>query len=259
MVELTRLPLWASVLLIVVLPTLIAMAGPAYVRRHYSLERLVTNNEVAGFKFATVGVIYAVLLGFAVIVVWEKFHDAEAAVMQEAGAAVTLYRLSDGLAADTAPKLRDGLTHYLHAAIVQDWPAMARGRASPAVTDILTALYDDVLREKRGDSPAPVLSEVLAQLDALTVARRSRLQLAAGAVPSVIWAVLFVGATVTIGFTFFLASRNLRAQVLMVAMLSVLIFMALEVIISIDYPFIGSVSVQPEPLAQVLDEFTGQR
>ena len=44
-------------------------------------------HAVAGFKFATVGVLYAVLLAFAMIVVWGKFNVAENAVAKEAGAA----------------------------------------------------------------------------------------------------------------------------------------------------------------------------
>lgn len=256
MVTLAAWPLWASVLLIVVLPVLIAMAGPAFVRRHYTLERLADNNEVAGFKFATVGVIYAVLLGFSVIVVWERFHDAEAAVMQEAGAATSLYRLSDGLSGDAGPRLRSALAEYLSAAIGEDWPAMEHARSSPAVTRTLTAIYNDVLRAQQpGDSPAPVVSEVLTQLDALTAARRARIELASGAVPSVVWVVLFVGGFVTTGFTFFLASRNLRAQILMVGMLASLIFIALEVIILIDHPFTGLVSVHPDPLELVVQDF----
>ena len=86
---LSSLPLWLGALLIVIVPTALAMAGPLLVRRRYSLERLATNNEIAGFKFATVGVIYAVLLAFAVIIVWERFTDAESAVVQEAAAAAT--------------------------------------------------------------------------------------------------------------------------------------------------------------------------
>jgi len=63
------MPIWLSVLLIVVLPTLVAMTGPLLVRRWLGLEKLIINNEVAGFKFTVVGVIYAVVLGFAVVVV----------------------------------------------------------------------------------------------------------------------------------------------------------------------------------------------
>lgn len=73
---LSSLPLWLATVLVVVIPTMIAMAGPIYVRRKIGQERLTTNNKIAGFKFATVGVIYAVLIAFAVIVVWERFNDA---------------------------------------------------------------------------------------------------------------------------------------------------------------------------------------
>ena len=89
---LAGLPLWIAAIFLVLLPTTAAMCGPVLIRRRIGLERLVSNNEIAGFKFATVGVIFAVLLAFAVIVVWEKFSDAETAVIQEAGAAATLYR-----------------------------------------------------------------------------------------------------------------------------------------------------------------------
>ncbi len=77
MMFLTTLPLWLSGILVIGPPTLIAMAGPVIIRRYVKLSRLRTNNEIAGFKFATVGVIYAVLLAFAIIIVWEKFNDAD--------------------------------------------------------------------------------------------------------------------------------------------------------------------------------------
>ena len=76
---LSGLPLWAAAILLVVAPTVAAMFGLVLMRRRVGLERLTSNNEIAGFKSATVCVIYAVLLAFAVIVVWEKFRDAETA------------------------------------------------------------------------------------------------------------------------------------------------------------------------------------
>src|SRR4051794_18620323 len=93
-------PVWLSSILLAGLMTLIAMAGPVLIRRHVSLDRLRHNNEVAGFKFAAVGVLYAVLLGFAVITVWEKLSEAENVVGQEAAAIATLYRLTEGIEGD---------------------------------------------------------------------------------------------------------------------------------------------------------------
>jgi hypothetical protein len=68
---LTSQSLWISGAIIVGGGTLLAMLGPALIRRYVALDCLTVNNEIAGFKFATVGVLYAVLLAF-VVMVWEK-------------------------------------------------------------------------------------------------------------------------------------------------------------------------------------------
>ena len=170
---LSGLPLWAAASLLVVLPTIAAMCGPILIRRRVGLERLATNNEIAGFKFATVGVIYAVLLAFAVIVVWEKFTEAETAVVQEAGAAATLYRLASGPEPE-AVATRAALTNYLRLAIDRDWPQMAAGKESHEVTQALDAVYAAALRltEKGAIEPA-LFVEMFKQLDAITQAAAS--------------------------------------------------------------------------------------
>jgi Protein of unknown function (DUF4239) len=258
MIFLTTLPLWLVGVLLIGLTTLIAGVAPVIVRSRMGLDRLRTNNEVAGFKFATIGVLYAVLLGFAVIVVWGKFSDAENNVSQEAGAAATIYRIANGIGGESGPTLREAVTGYLKAAISEDWPAMERGNASPIVTHALDDTYAALLRynpmDRRGDV---LMAEALHQLDVVTQARRARLVVASGIVPGVLWLVLFGGAILTIGFTLFFGAENLRAQTMMKAALSILIFSGLLIIIAIDHPFAGSVKVGPEALAGVLADFGG--
>jgi hypothetical protein len=250
---LSSLPLWLSFLLVVILPTIVFTSGLVVVRRVFSLERLTTNNEVAGFKFAVVGVTYAVLLGFAVIVVWEKFRDAEAAVAQEASAVIALDRLSQGIDAAAGASVRQRLTNYAELTIADDWPAMAKAEINTAPTRALNNLYDAVLTDApttpRG---AAIFSEMLYRLDSLTEARRTRLLLSTGVVPGVLWSVLFAGAVVTLTFTFFFGLKSLGTQVIMTGMLATLIFMALYVAIEIDHPFTGPVSVGPEALQYAL-------
>ncbi len=257
MMFLTTQPLWLAGILVVGLTTLLAMAGPIIVRRRVGLGRLKINNEVAGFKFATVGVLYAVMLGFAVIVVWEKFSDADNVVAQEAGAAATIYRLAGGIGGQSGKNLRDGVTGYMKLAIAKDWPAMERGSASPDVThaldDVYAALFEYNPEDRRG---AALLSEVLHQLDLVTQARRARLVAASGIVPGVIWLVLLGGAAVTIGFTFFFGAENLQAQTMMTGALSILICSGLLIIVVIDHPFAGAVKVGPDALSIVLEDFS---
>jgi Protein of unknown function (DUF4239) len=256
MLFLTTNPIWVAALVLLVPTTLFAMAGPVIVRRYVGLEQLRTNNEVAGFKFATIGVIYAVLLAFAIVVVWERFNQADNDVAKEAGAAATVLRLSQGLDAPHAATIRAATTDYLKAAIARDWSAMAEGRPSHTVTVTLTGVYNAVLKYHSFDAgEALVVAEVLRKLDDLSGARRERLVVADGIVPGIIWMVLYIGAFLTIGFTFFFGTANLRAQVAMSGALSLLIFAGLLTITAIDHPFAGTVKVGPGALAAVLEDF----
>lgn len=252
-------PLWLSSLIFLVVLPLVAVAAHAIARRRFGINSLRANNEVASAKFNTIGAAYAVLLAFAVTVVWEKFNAAESLVTQEASAAVTIYRLAKSLPDDTGSALHGTINTYLKAAIEQDWPAMAHGRdgrPSPEATHALDETYAVLLRyspvDGRGEA---LLNGILHQLDQLTDARRGRIAAAGGSVPSVVWMVLVGGAFLTIGFTFFLGTENFNAQMLMTGALSVLIFSGLLLIVTVDHPFSGSVKVQPEALEFVLTHF----
>jgi hypothetical protein len=243
-------------ILLVVLPTVTSSWILVLVRRWVGLERLNINNEVAGFKFAVVGVIYAVLLAFAVIVVWGRFSDAEMTVVREAGSAATLYRLASGPEPEEVAT-RVALGRYLRLAIDKDWPQMSVESESSDVTVALNDIYAAALLvAQKGTRPYPVIAEMFTQLDSVTEARRSRLHLAAGIVPVVLWQVLIVGGLLTVGFSYFFGSENLRAQVVMTGILATIVFMSLFVIVSIDHPFTGPVHVDSKPLQLVLENFS---
>ena len=255
---LTNLPTWLSGLLLVGLSTALAMIGPRMVRRYVPLEELSANNEVAGFKFAVVGVLYAVLLAFAVIVVWEKFNDADAIVSREAGAAANVYRLSHGLDDASGAALRKSLSAYLKATITDDWAAMEKGGESDAARKALDAVYETHIPAVQKQSVGPIPAEILHQVDVVTMERRARIAAADGTVPSILWPVLFWGAAFTVGFTYFFGTQNMRAQTLMTGILAALIFSGLLVIIVIDQPFSGAVMVGPDALSEVLEQIGGE-
>lgn len=252
---LSGLPLWITAILLVVIPTIIACCGLILVRRHVGLERLTTNNEVAGFKFAVVGVIYAVLMAFAIVVVWQRYTDAELAVVSEAGAAATLYRLAAGPEPE-ARELRRALAAYLTLAIEVEWPQMAHEEESAEANRGLDVLYAAALHMgQTALRPPAVLLPIFNQIDLITEARRSRLHLAIGIMPGVLWAALILGGGLTAGFTYFFGTENLKAQVMMSAILAIIVFMGLFVIVAIDHPFTGPVHIDPGPLQRVLSDF----
>ena len=252
---LATVPLWLLIVLVVVIPTVLAMIAQLLIRRWVGMETLAKNNEIAGFKFATVGVIYAVLLAFSVIVVWEKFNEAQTTVAEEAGATAALFRYAEGKEPE-AIAVRAALVNYLKTAIDEEWPAMSLESEAHGLTQALNQLYSAALALNRsGTRNTADMTEVFRQIDNVTAARRIRLHLATGLVPDVIWIALFMGALLTVGFTLFFGSENLLAQVSMTGVLSLLVTLGLVVIISVDHPFTGPVYIHPDALATVLEEF----
>jgi hypothetical protein len=190
-----------------------------------------------------------------VIVVWEKFNDAQTSVAEEAGATAALFRYADGKEPE-AVALRMALVNYLKAAIHEEWLAMGRESEAHGVTQALNRLYSAALAlNQSGTRDTADMSEVFRQIDNVTAARRVRLHLATGLVPDVIWIALFAGALLTIGFTLFFGSENLLAQVCMTGVFSLLVTLGLVVIISLDHPFTGPVYIHADALSAVLEEF----
>src|SRR5918997_6166645 len=65
---------------------LAAVAGLTLVQRLVPVTIRMEQNDVAGFIYAVLGVIYAVLLALVVIAVWEEFGRARVTVESEANA-----------------------------------------------------------------------------------------------------------------------------------------------------------------------------
>jgi Protein of unknown function (DUF4239) len=249
---LSELPIWALIFAIIIVPTSVAIGLQVLVRRSIGVDRLALNNEVAGFIFAIIGVVYAVLLAFVVIAVWEKYSEGQTSVAKESAAAAALIYYSEG-AEPEAVRFRERVIDYLNHAIHGDWPAMAADSEDSGTTDALSALYRAAMAlNGSGTRSIPDMSEVFAQIDNLTLARRVRLHLSTGLVPEIIWITLFAGAGFTVCFALFFGSPNALAQLAMTAVLSVVLAAGLVVIIALDHPFSGQVHIAPEALEHVL-------
>jgi hypothetical protein len=253
----TALPLWVSaVVLIVVLPAA-AVGAQVLLRRHWPALREGDHNEVAGFIIAVVGVIYAVLLAFVVIVSWEKFNEAESVVGQEASALRNIYRDSTAFPPEVRDRLHYSVRSYTTTVIQQEWPAMARGE--PGVPAVGRALDDmsQYLTTLPASTPAQqaYLGVEADRFNDLVTARSRRLDFVEQGVPGVLWTALIIGALVTIGFAMIFGLRNALLHTLMTASVTALIGVLLFVAVATDYPFVGDVAVHPAPLERVLADF----
>lgn len=248
-----EVPLWVQGVGIVVVSQVYAVGLMLLTRYLYGVSRLSLNNEVAGFKFAVVGVFYAVMLAFVVIAVWEDYRDTEAAVRDEAKATVDLYRVAEALPENTG--IRDSLVTYVKDVREHAWGAMALGHRSTRVGDDLEALSKAVLALQPKDARENSLYQhALGLLTVISDNRSERLDSAGGSVPTILWFVLIAGGIITLGYPAFFAASNVMAQILMTASLAALVGMSLLLGLAFDFPFTGYPHISQAPFDDALKQ-----
>jgi ABC-type multidrug transport system fused ATPase/permease subunit len=250
-----EIPLWVMGIIITAVAELYAVGLMLMSRYVYGVSRLSLNNEVAGFKFAVVGVFYAVMLAFVVIAVWEDYRDTQTAVRNEAKAAVDLYRATFALPEKGGEDIRRHLITYIADVPEHEWLSMAIGEPSETVTKDLNELSEaifDVRPEEQKE--LDVYQHALSLLTVMTDARAERLDSSNGSVPAILWFVLIVGGAITLGYPAFFASSNLVAQILMTASLAALVALSLLLGLAFDFPFTGDPHISAEPFERALEQ-----
>ncbi len=243
---LDALPAWLLFILIVVGSVGLAWVGTVLLRRLTTAPTDEKHNEVAGFIFATVGVLYAVLLAFTVIIVWEQYLAAESAVSQEAAALITVAHDTSSFPEPARGQVRDQLRAYAQFVLNEEWRTLDEGTLEHEESTGALAAINTVWSIYRSLPPSQVDSHTTESLDNLSAQRAIRLQSNVAALPEVLWFGLVLGAVVTICFCLILHMKNVQLHATLTALLTGLIATSLWMIVLINHPFAGDLRVSTD-------------
>lgn len=214
------------------------------IQRRFPGERLRKHNDVAGFMFSAVSIIYAVVLGFVVIIVWGKYDSAVTDSNSEIAAVADAYRSVDALPVDIRTRVRVQLHAYIDQVMNSEAPAMAQGRQPENVSPILERIAGDLERfdptTRRGENGQLLAMRFVQQI---FDTRRLRVEEDGPNVPGVLWFALVAGAIAMLGFIFLFGVENSRAQLTMTAVLSGLIAVLFVVVYDFDRAYSHGIGI----------------
>jgi lipid-A-disaccharide synthase-like uncharacterized protein len=218
------------------------------------------HNELAGYLFTAVGVIYGVLLAFVAIIVWEQCNDATGNVVREASRALALYRDLDLYPDQTqADPARQALKAFMRSVVKDEYPALARGEESPATQQAMEHLWKSAKNLRPRDPyEQSIFGEILKDINALGELRTGRLAAAQTNLPDIVWVALIIGAGITLVFSMLFGAEKLWVHVLMICLLAALMATTLFLILEMDNPFMGALAPQPTVYMEVLERMGGK-
>ena len=241
-------------IIILVLTVGLSFLGLVIVRRIVPGHVLKTHNELTGAIFEVVAMAYAVLLAFVVIVSWQNYDKAKSYVETEANSLVDLHRASAAFPRATNDQIRALLKNYAEIVVAEEWKSLARGEESMNARAALRKVWDLYTSyEPKTEKEKIFLAESVSKLVTLREMRRLRIVESRTGVHPALWFILIIGGITTITFTLFFGAESFTAHAIMASTLAVTIVLILYTILLFDYPFTGSVCVNPEMFQQLIN------
>lgn len=248
------LPTWVLGVLVVGLAATVSGLGLLVVHHVVPTEVRRAHNDIAGYVSNSAAFVYAVLLAFLAVGVWEDYGKAQLTVQREAAAASDVFRAAEGYPEAFRHRVRAGIRAYVDMVLGEEWALQARDRMTDVGWRAIEALHRTMLDfEPRGPREQVVHTEALRHMHTLIDQRRLRILLGAAGLPPVVWAVILVGSALTVSFAFFLGTANVRAHVAMTMMLGATIGLGLFLLIAMAYPFRGGAGIGPEAFERIHD------
>ncbi|HZB91728.1 MAG TPA: DUF4239 domain-containing protein [Stellaceae bacterium] len=252
-------PTWEVGTIIIAFSVLASWIGLYFFDRFVNVSIRSRHNDVAGFIIAIIGVVYAVLLAFIAVAAWASFDSADHVVQQEANLVGNLYRDSIAIPEPARSEMRADIKQYLDLVITKEWPAQREHRLNTQAWMAVEKLHGAITGiDAKTLGQSVVEAEMLKTLNDLYNARRSRILAADDGIPNTIWWILVLGGIITVGFSFFFGMPNMKMHYAMTGLLAASMALVMVLIVALDWPFRGQVSISPEAYQAVQQDMAQQ-
>jgi len=236
----------------IVLAVLLSLGGLAIFHHFVDKAQLRESHDVSGFVYAVVGVIYAVLLAFVVIVVWEQFRGANQVAEDEAMHLSNVRQLAKVFPDSVSKLISSDVEAYAKSVIEREWPAMAERHADPQTYAIAKRLWNTFYSFRPAPQEQAFYNESLRELTSFNNARRLRIIGMDGTIPPIMWTLLLGGGFICVAFTYLFATPRPLTQYMITGLLSAMIVVTLFLIAEMDHPYEGGMSLKPDGFEFVL-------
>jgi len=227
--------------------------GIAHVWEVTSKLHKKNENDVVASLATVAGIFFALVMAVIATGVWDNFKSVSEIVAQEARSAASLHRSFDVYQEGNRKRFQPSLEVYIHQVACDDWKVQKRGEKPSSNAESLSQL----IRDLRSFKPKSRLEkaehpETVAEVEHLQTSREARLDAMSRALPPVLWLAVFIGAALNISMVCLLYAESRLLHFVMVGILGAIVGLVLFLVLAMDHPLWGELSVPNDPFVQLL-------
>lgn len=232
---------------------LIVILSVVIVRRLINRKALQAQHDVTGFVFTNLGVLFAVLLGFTVVNVQQRFDKIKETTQLEASYLADLYQGADIYSEQDKNLIKEKIRQYVHSVVHEEWPLMATKEPSLVTLSALRGIWNAYYQIELSNKKQEIwYAESIRKLNLLVDARLGRILGSQDSLGTEMWTFLILGAIILVLFTAFFGIENILSHFFLGSILAISIAFLLFLIHSLDTVFTGAVQVSPEAMERIL-------
>src|SRR5215469_15031890 len=224
-------------------------------------ERARSFKAISPGLLPPLGIIFGLFVVFTAAQVWTDNEKAKAEIDREASALRSAEILVTSFPRETQVQLRELVRRYIADVVAQEWPLMAQGTANlRAIPGVLAeALQATLALNPSSEGQKTAQRDIATALETASDARRQRIMLSDSRVNALKWACLFIQAACTLVVIAMVQSDNRLASMIAMGIFATGVAASIFLILAHDRPFVGELSIKPDPLLQVMPEIASSR
>lgn len=233
--------------LVVVPVVVIAALGTLFVRAVFGTA-IVSTSHVGPSKLGAAAEIYAVIIGFIIVVAYAEFQDAKGVVFEEASLVSRLISYSETLSSADGERLSQAAAQYANDVAEIEWPLPAFGRSSPEVDMALDNIDRAILQVGAATATSQlVIFRLTGIADEISKRRMQRLSLTPDyKVAELLFRILAVGTFLVVVTGWFLRGPSVLVHLFLAMLISASVTTLLATSAQLLYPFDGAIRIPPD-------------
>lgn len=233
----------------------ISLIAIFFIKKFIPLHIRYNDNAVIGTTASLISVIYGVLAGLSALYLINNNSYTADAVQREANAVADIYRDSQWLNGNLQKTIQEDIKNYLNHVITIEWPLMKKGLDIDDQGDqyIDKITYQLIHLNKSSGPESLLLHDMLDEVRSLYNARQQRIHMSYSELNPELWVVILIGTFLTL-FINFLFGMNFYLHIIIVCAASLMTSSLIFLLITLDRPFQGEFSIQPDAFRAVLKQ-----
>jgi hypothetical protein len=244
-------PTWEVTFVVCLVLVLLALGGLFVFHRRVDWDIREKDTTMVGLSYALAGGIYAIVISFVAVGVYESMDKADAIATAEANSLSSLVYDSAGLPPALGARVRSDVNAYIDIVTKKEWPSqqayqMQDSNFEEGWLKLRSVSLDLANFQPTTLGQSTVKLEMIGGIDDLFSARRARLLAADAHLPDAVWQMMIFGLILVLVYVCLFGPHSFKMHMAVTGLTAFTIGLVFSLIIGLDYPFRGDLSVDDD-------------